>query len=126
MNDPMASETRFWNSREGRTGFVAGLAGPLVMMGLWIVYRMQTGSMEGAGVQGGSALSQWWDLLWGSGLVGPLLSLAVLPNLALFWWNLYRQSEKVPEGSWWRRLCMPWWWWLLNGFFDVTEFSTEG
>ena len=98
MNDPMASETQFWTSREGRTGFVAGLAGPLVMMGLWMVYRMQTGSMEGAGVQGVSALSHWWDLLWGSGLVGPLLSLAVLPNLALFWWNLYRQSEKGAGG----------------------------
>ncbi|NBU70636.1 MAG: hypothetical protein EBS53_04180 [Bacteroidetes bacterium] len=94
----MASEIRFWTSKEGRKGFMAGLAGPWMMMGLLVAYRMQSGSMESATDNDSSAVSDWWDLLWRSGLVGPLLSLAVLPNLALFWWNLYRQSEKGAGG----------------------------
>ncbi len=94
----MASETRFWTSREGRNGFLAGLVGPWIMIGLMVAYRMQAGSMGRVGDTDGSAASKLLGLLWGSGLVGPLLSLAVLPNLALFWWNLYRQSEKGAGG----------------------------
>jgi len=94
----MPAETRFWTSREGRQGFLAGLAGPWLIMGLLVAYRLQSDSGEGLGALGGSVISEWWALLWGSGLFGPLLSLSVLANLALFWWNLYRQSEKGAGG----------------------------
>jgi hypothetical protein len=78
---------------------MAGLAGPWVIMGLFVAYRLQAGSMMGASDSSSvSSASDWWPLLWGSGLFGPLLSLAVLPNLALFWWNLHRQSEQGAGG----------------------------
>jgi len=95
---PMAAETRFWTTVAGRKGFAAGLVGPWVIMGLYVVFRLQVGSTEDSDITAAPAVSEWWRLLWGSGLFGPLLSLAVLPNLALFWWNLYRQSEEGAGG----------------------------
>jgi hypothetical protein len=94
----MVAETRFWTSREGRKGFLAGLAGPWIILGFLAMYRFQTGSEGDFGESDGSVASEWWNLLWMSGLFGPVLSLAVLPNLALFWWNLHRQSEQGAGG----------------------------
>jgi hypothetical protein len=66
---------------------MAALMGPVGFMGLWLLWK---------GRESDSA--NWWDLLWNSGLMGPVLSLMVLPNLALFWWHLRQGSDEGASG----------------------------
>lgn len=77
----------FWRKTSGRRGFMAALVGPVGLMGAWLLWKSR--DPESAG---------WWDLLWNSGLLGPVMSLMVLPNLALFWWHIRKGSDEGASG----------------------------
>jgi len=86
----------FWRQRMGRKAFAAGLAGPCLCL---FLFGLFAGGMEGTGTSVWEGnMRTWSEVLWRSGLLGPLLSLAVLPNLALFWWHLNRDSEAGAAG----------------------------
>ena len=85
----------FWRQRMGRKAFAAGLAGPCLCL---FLFGLFAGGMEGTGTSVWEVnMRTWSEVLWRSGLLGPLLSLAVLPNLALFWWHLNR-GEQISLG----------------------------